>query len=576
MSVVIDHTKPLTLEDVAAVAERGERVELAEHTSEMLDERRRQVEDFVQSQDVPAYGFNRGFGHNVDQTVEREGLKDLQRNLILSHAVGQGDNTPDDVVRAAMLLRAVSLSQGHSGVRSVLPRTLVQMLNAGIVPLVPELGSVGASGDLAPLSHIAMAMIGEGEVRVDGRVMPAAKALRDVGIEPVELRMKEGLALNNGVQFMAGLAALACLRLKDLLRTAAVNTALTAQVMLAPDTYFRPDFHAVRPHPGAVRVADWIWRLMQDSPIRNSHKDFKVDGQVQDPYNIRCAAQVLGSCHDLISQAESALLVEINSATDNPILLPDADGLYTDIVSGGHFHGMPVAVQAYNLMQALSIMTSLSHTRSVRFVDPARNKGLGRDLKWPGLSGEERAVSSGMMMLEYASASMTNDIWGKAAPSHLFNISTNSGQEDHVSMGTALAVRLYDCLPEAASVLSIELAYVLQAVAVRRRLDAIPTEAELPEWVATELARLKERMNGTGRGVRFEATVTREYPLDDEEKKLSPVSEAIMHEIEQRELFPTVTRDRYLAEDVRRLSEHLLSGALARTAETIVRLDWDQ
>ncbi|WP_054651848.1 HAL/PAL/TAL family ammonia-lyase [Salidesulfovibrio brasiliensis] len=462
MTVVIDHRTELTLEQVAAVAQQKVRVQVAPETIDMLAERRAQVERFVSSQNVPAYGFNRGFGHNVDLAVDARHLEDLQRNLILSHAVGQGDHAPDEVVRAAMLLRAASLSRGNSGIRPVLVETLTAMLNADVIPLVPELGSVGASGDLAPLSHIAMAVMGEGDVRVNGETVHAAKAMQDGGIQPVLLEMKEGLALNNGVQFMAALSVLACQRLKDLLRAAAVNTSLTAQVMLAPDTYFRPDFHAVRPHPGAVRVADWIWRLMQDSPIRNSHKDFKVDGQVQDPYNIRCAAQVLGTCHDLVSQAEAALLVEINSATDNPIMLPNENGEYTDIVSGGHFHGMPVAVQAYNLMQALSIMTSLSHTRSVRFVDPARNKGLGRDLKWPGLSAGERAVSSGMMMLEYTSASLTNDIWGKAMPSHLFNISTNSGQEDHVSMGTTLAVRLYRTLPEAASVLAVELAYILQ------------------------------------------------------------------------------------------------------------------
>lgn len=574
MTVVIDHRTELTLEEVAAVAHQGARVEIAPETVSMLKDRREQVERFVSSQDVPAYGFNRGFGHNVDLAVDARNLHDLQRNLILSHAVGQGESAPPEVVRAAMLLRAASLSRGNSGIRPVLPQTLVAMLNAGIVPVVPELGSVGASGDLAPLSHIAMAVMGEGEVQTEQGRISAADAMRQADIEPVRLEMKEGLALNNGVQFMAALAALACQQLKDLLRAAAVNTSLTAQVMLAPDTYFRPDFHAVRPHPGAVRVADWIWKLMQDSPIRNSHKDFKVDGQVQDPYNIRCAAQVLGTCHDLVSQAEASLLVEINSATDNPILLPDENGEYTDIVSGGHFHGMPVAVQAYNLMQALSIMTSLSHTRSVRFVDPARNKGLGRDLKWPGLSAEERAVSSGMMMLEYTSASLTNDIWGKAMPSHLFNISTNSGQEDHVSMGTTLAVRLYRTLPEAASVLAIELAYILQAVAVRKRLDAIPTEVDLPEWVESELADLKKRMNGSGRGVRFDAAVIREYPLSDDQKALSPVCEKVMDDIAEKGLFPTVTEDRYLAEDLQRLAHHLLTGGVSESVQSSTPLPW--
>ena len=310
----------------------------------------------------------------------------------------------EEIVRTAMLLRANSLSRGYSGIRPELVEAILALLNAGITPLVPEYGSVGASGDLAPLSHIGLALLGRGEVFVGGERLPAGEALAGAGLAPLRLEMKEGLALNNGVQVMNALGLLACDRLKTLLKTAAVTSALTAQVMLAPDTYYRPDFHLVRPHPGALKVADWIWRIMQDSPIRMAHRDFKDDGQVQDPYNIRCAAQILGAAHDLISQAERTLIIEANSATDNPILLPDQSGQYIDVVSGGHFHGMPVAVQVYNLMQALGVIAGLAHQRSVRYVDPTRNKGLGRDLKWPGLSKDEKSVSSGMMMLEYASA----------------------------------------------------------------------------------------------------------------------------------------------------------------------------
>jgi len=549
-------------------------VKLAQASRDMLAERRTQIEAFVTSQDIPAYGFNRGFGHNVDVSVREELLSDLQKNLILSHAVGAGDPMDATVVRIAMLLRANSLSRGFSGVRPVLVERLLDLLNHGITPVVPELGSVGASGDLAPLSHIAMALMGEGDVLYHDQRLSAAEALKQAGLQPVELEMKEGLALNNGVQFMNALGLMACSRLKAMLKTAAVNSALVAQVMLAPDTYYRPDFHAVRPHPGARTVADWIWRIMQDSPIRNSHKDHKTDGQVQDPYNIRCAAQVLGACHDLISQAQDALLIEANSATDNPILLPDEDGEYTDIVSGGHFHGMPVAVQIYNLMQALSIMANLSHMRSVRFVDPVRNKGLGRDLKWPHLPGDDKSISSGMMMLEYTSASLTNDIWGHCMPSHLFNISTNSGQEDHVSMGTGLAVRLFKTLPKAAHVLAIELAYINQAIAIRKRLETIPTEARLPEWVGEELDNLKMRMNGHGEGVIFDACVTREHPLSDEEKRLSPVSEKLFETITEHNLFPVVRLDRYMAEDVKNLADFVGKGGVSDTVESMIPMNW--
>ncbi len=574
MTVIINHTEQLTLKDVMDVAD-GSQVKLARSTFDMLAERREQIERFVNTQDVPAYGFNRGFGHNVDLSVPDEHLCDLQRNLILSHAVGAGAPMDRKVVRITMLLRANSLSRGFSGVRPTLVQALLNMLNADITPVVPELGSVGASGDLAPLSHIAMAVMGEGDVFLGQKRIPASEALEKAGLEPVQFEMKEGLALNNGVQFMNALGLASCAKLKDLLRTAAVNSALVAQVMLAPDTYFRPDFHAVRPHAGALRVADWIWQLMQDSPIRAAHRDFKTDGQVQDPYNIRCAAQVLGTCHDLISTAENALLVEANSATDNPILLPGPDGEYTDIVSGGHFHGMPVAVQIYNLMQALSIMSNLAHMRSVRFVDPVRNKGLGRDLKWPDMAHEDKALSSGMMMLEYASASLTNDIWGQCMPSHLFNISTNSGQEDHVSMGTGLAVRLFKTLPRAAHVLAIELAYIHQAMAIRKRLSTIPTEATLPGWVQEDLEALKNRMNGHGHGVVFDATVTREHPLTDREKQLSPASEALFTKMEEEKLFPVVRTDRYMAEEVQQLARFVESGQVPAVVSALVPLPWE-
>lgn len=574
MNITLDHTTTLKLDEIIKVGIGKAKAVLANDTREMLASRRAEIESHIRDEEVPAYGFNRGFGHNVDLSVKAEQLSDLQENLIVSHAVGAGEPMDETVVRVTMLLRANSLSRGFSGVRPELVEAILDMLNAGITPVVPELGSVGASGDLAPLSHIALALIGRGTVTYEGETLPAETALKRANLAPFKLAMKEGLALTNGVQFMNAIGIMACHKLKTLLKTACVNTALAAQVMLAPDTYYRPDFHAVRPHPGAVRVADWVWTLMQDSPIRNAHRDFKTDGQVQDPYNIRCAAQVLGAAHDLITQAEASLLVEANSATDNPILLPDANGLYTDVVSGGHFHGMPVAVQVYNLMQAMGVIASLSHQRSVRFVDPMRNKGLGRDLKWPGLSDDDKSISSGMMMLEYASASLLNSLWGDAMPNHLFNISTNSGQEDHVSMGTGLAVRLLKALPKAAHIMSIELAYILQAIAIRKKLDTIPTEAELPEWVGEDLAGLKERMNGHGEGVVFDARVIREHPLTADEKRLSPACETLYATLREQKYFPVVERDRYMAEDVARLASAVAEGRVLEIVEESLPIEW--
>jgi len=574
MQITVDHRQELDLTTIIAAGDNRCRAGLHPATRALLADRRRQIEAVIIDQELPAYGFNRGFGHNVDLAVKEELLADLQENLIVSHAVGVGDPLPEAVVRIAMLLRANSLARGYSGIRPELVEALLALLNAGITPLVPALGSVGASGDLAPLSHIALALIGKGEVTVGGERLPAAAALARAGIEPLRLAMKEGLALNNGVQIMNAIGLLACARLQGLLKTAAVGTALTAQVMLAPDTYFRPDFHAVRPHPGARRVADWIWRLMQDSPIRMAHRDFKDDGQVQDPYNIRCAAQVLGAAHDLVSQAERTLLIEANSATDNPILLPDSAGRHVDVVSGGHFHGMPVAVQIYGLVQASGIIAGLAHQRSVRYVDPNRNKGLGRDLKWPGLSADDNSISSGLMMLEYASASLLNAIWGEAMPSHLFTIATNAGQEDHVSMGTGLAVRLLDSLDKVARVLAIELACTLQAITVRKMLTAIPTEAEMPDWVHAELAALKTRMDRHADGVVFEVGAIRELPLTEAQRRLSPVSERLYAALVADGAFAPVTRDRVLADDIAALAGRIMDGAIVAAVEQEMPLPW--
>jgi histidine ammonia-lyase len=383
------------------------------------------------------------------------------------------------------------------------------------------------------------------------------------------------------VQFMNAIGILACSRLKTLLLSAVINTSLVSQVMLAPDTYFRADFHALRPHPGAIRVAGWIWRLMENSPIRESHRPFEVDGQVQDPYNIRCAAQVLGTAYELLDKAEQTFLIEANAVTDNPILLPAGihapvanQKKYCDIISGGHFHGMPVAVQIFNLFQGLSIMTNLAHQRSARMVDESKNKGLGRDLKWPKLSPDEISVSSGMMMLEYSSAALVNDIWGSLTPSHLFNISTNSGQEDHVSMGTSLAVRLLKTIPKAAQVLAIELAYVCQAIAIRRILPVIPTYATLPADISRELDRIRKKLQKSVKGVIFEVSVQGEHPVSEAERHLSPVSEALYQVISERQLFPTVTADRFLADDLMHLARFIESGEMVKTVEREVKLEW--
>lgn len=575
------------LRDVLRVA-NGVKIRLDDAAKSVLATRRTQIESFVDQFDEPAYGFNRGFGHNVHLKVDQAGRDELQANLIRSHCCGVGEAAPRQVVRGAMYLRAVSLARGYSAVRPSVVEKLIELLNADIVPVVPRLGSVSASGDLAPLSHMALALLGEGEVFYRGEKLPAGKALATAEIAPLQLKMKEGLALNNGVQYSTAYGIWCLDGLDRLLKTAAIATALSAQVMLGADTPFREDLQQLRPHPGSLRVARWLFALMANSPMREAHRHFDVDGEIQDPYNLRCAPQILGACADLLERARCTFATEAASVTDNPIILKagaefgraqhDAKATqfvdqYVDIVSGGHFHGMPIAVDVYGLLQACAIMARLSNMRVVRYVDGQKNKGLGDDLKWGGNldyvakwdlikrwteeSGmalppdfqvhidnirkekdgieKEQAISSAMMIPEYVSAGLTNWIWGSCMPVHLFSLSTDAGQEDHVSMAANVVTRLHDTLPRLAEVLAIELAFAAQAAALRKQMRCIPSL--LHYW----------------------------HPLGLAETQLNAVGEAVLAAIES--LFPLVTRDRPLAGDISRLGEAVLQGQIVRTAE---------
>lgn len=557
-TILISNSKDLSMEDFSAVLD-GALVTLGRKSALMLDRRRKQIVSFVTNEDAPAYGFNRGFGHNVKLQVGKQGTAALQKNLILSHACGVGEPVPAEVVRGAMLLRAHSLARGYSGVRSRVVQQLLELLNAGITPVVPRLGSVSASGDLAPLSHIALGLIGVGKVQVSGRVVNAKTALDHAEIPPLELDMKEGLALNNGVQYTTSLGVIGLLQVERLLQTACIATALSTQVMLGADTPFRQDLQALRPHPGALQVSLWLRELMAGSPIRESHREYTVDGEVQDPYNIRCAAQILGAAADLVRHARGVLLREMNSVTDNPLILEATAengwdkrfggkylGQFVDVVSGGHFHGMPVATEIYGLLQAVAIMASLSNVRCARYVDESRNKGLGADLKWPGTTLDPefqqlQTTWSGMMIPEYVSAGLTNWIWGACMPSHLFSISTDAGQEDHVSMGANVALRVLDTLPRLAEVLAMELAFAAQAAAIRKEMDHIPSKAPAPDGGIA-----KER-----------------YAWREEDRVLSPACEAVLQEIAT--VFPTVTRDRYMAEELQALAAKILNGDFVET-----------
>lgn len=621
----IRHDGQYTLEDVLAVA-NGEPVTLNEATAKILAERREQVEDFITLTGEPAYGFNRGFGHNVDTPVlDDRLLADLQENLIRSHAAGVGDYAPREIVRATMFIRAVSLSRGYSGVRPLIVGTLVQMLNKGVVPCVPRFGSVGASGDLAPLAHICLVMIerrpGDDQdadeyawYQDSKDPLPAEQAMSNAGIRRIRLKEKEGLAFINGSTFSTALGALECLQMENLLKTAVVATAMSTQVMLGADTPFREDLHQLRPHPGSVTVAHWIWSLMEGSPMRDAHESYDIDGEIQDPYNIRCAAQILGACHELIREARRTLEIEITSTTDNPVILaltrkdvegrtdthgnPLEDswvGKYASIVSGGHFHGMPIAVRLFGLLEAAGIMARLSNMRCVRYVDKNRNKGLNDDLKWrdewqvDGVKHE--SVSSGMMIPEYVSASLTNHIWGACMPTHLFSLSTDAGQEDHTSMAAGLALRLWETLPRLAEVLAIELAFSVQAAEIRERSESIPSKVDpaalvrrtKPEKdeIRKRVQQQKDEFSHKVKTAVFvgkeETPMAKDTAIDcefvvrhrwqQEQRRMSKPCEALRERIRREDLFPPITRDRYMSRQLRKLADWVMQGEVVKIVE---------
>lgn len=571
--ITLAHDKLLSIDATMAVV-RGEKVSLARTTSKLLSERRKQTITALASSPSPAYGFNRGFGHNVDYSVPESDVELLQRNFMRSHACGVGPPAAREVVRATMLLRAQSLAKGHSAVRPEVIEMLLAFLNCNITPVVPTFGSVGASGDLAPLSHIGLALMGEGECFLANSSKPisSSKALAKHKLKPLALQMKEGLALSNGVQYSTACGVLACSALRSLLKSEALATALTAQLMLGSDQPFAEKLHALRPHRGAQVVARWIWDLMQDSPLRDSHRDYAVDAEVQDPYNLRCAAQILGTCYDLIEEAADTLSTEINSATDNPLILPDDEQQYTSIVSGGHFHGMPVAVKLYNLAQAATIMGSVANARCSRYIDGARNKGLGQDLAWPALSERERAISSSMMIPEYVSASLANVLLGLSNPSHLFSISTNAGQEDHVSMSAGLGVRLLEMLPRLSEVIAIELAYAGQAAAIRKKTRRIPSkhhptaESDVKRAVAKLESIVKRRVDMPK--LRPEIEIHLGVEVTASATRLSPACERVLKRLWQ--IFPPVTSDRPLSGQLQDLARAVEAGRFVRDAESLV------
>jgi histidine ammonia-lyase len=438
----------LTLEDVWDVAVHGGGATIAESAKSRMRAARELVES-VRGEHT--YGVNTGFGRFVSAHIPEELTEELQLRLLRSHACGVGEPYPDDVVRGAMLLRANALAKGYSGARVATVELLVECLNRGVLPVVPARGSVGASGDLAPLAHLALPLVGEGEALVEGSRLDGASALRRVGLEPTRLASKEGLSLVNGTQFMASMAALGAVRARRLAKTADVACALSLESLQGSRTSFAPAIHRSRPLKGQQESAANVWRLLEGSAIIESHR---WCDKVQDAYALRCAPQVHGASRDLLDYVDATVGVELNAATDNPLVLVDEG----EIVSAGNFHGQPLAFALDVLAMATAELASISERRTERLVNPTLSEGL------PPFLVEEGGLNSGFMIPQYVAAALVSENKVLSHPASVDSIPTSAGQEDHVSMGNAAGLKALRVLDNVERTLAIELLAGAQAV----------------------------------------------------------------------------------------------------------------
>ncbi|MET0322311.1 MAG: histidine ammonia-lyase [Duganella sp.] len=456
------HPGALTLADLRAVWNEAAPLALAAEAFPVIEASAAAVQAIVAKGDA-AYGINTGFGLLAKTRIPDDQLEQLQRNLILSHSVGTGELLSDAACRLIMLMKIGSLARGYSGVRPLIVDTLIALYNAGIMPAIPAKGSVGASGDLAPLSHMTLAMLGVGQVRMNGALMDAAEALRAAGIAPVVLAAKEGLALINGTQVSTALALHGLFMAERLLEAGFVSGALSLDAAKGSDAPFDARVHEVRGQPGQIAAAAIYRQLVADSAIRASH--LVGDERVQDPYCLRCQPQVMGACWDIINNAARTLLIEANAVTDNPLLFQD--GERSVVVSGGNFHAEPVAFAADTLALAIAEIGSISERRIALLID-ATLSGL------PPFLVPEPGLNSGFMIAHVTAAALASENKSLAHPGSVDTIPTSANQEDHVSMATYAARRLDDMAHNTAVIIGIELMAAAQGIDFHRPLTTAP------------------------------------------------------------------------------------------------------
>lgn len=466
--------------DVIDVARRRATVVLGERARSSMLQARSLVEGVVLRNEV-VYGVTTGFGAMATTTIPPEQVEDLQYRLLRSHAAGVGEPLDDEVVRVMLLLRARTLSQGYSGVRPIVVERLLDLLNNDALPVVPRFGSVGASGDLAPFAHLALPLVGEGRLKWRGEDAPASEILPRVGIEPLALSAKEGLSLLNGTEGMLAIGILALDMAETLVDTADAACALSVEALLATSTPFEERIHALRPHPGQSASARRILGFIDGSEIVASHAD-DMTHAVQDAYSLRCAPQVHGAVRDVLADAAAVFDRELGSVVDNPIVFP-SDG---DVVSGGNFHGQPLAFALDFLAMAVTELASISERRTDRMLDPGRSSGLTPFLATsPGLD-------SGMMLAQYTAAALVAECRVLSNPASIDSIPTSGLQEDHVSMGFGAGNKLLSVLDLARRVLAIELMCGAQGVDQRAPLSPAPGTDEIRQIIRSKVPPLVE------------------------------------------------------------------------------------
>jgi histidine ammonia-lyase len=485
----------LTVSDVEAAA-RHDAVARLDDAARTRMQAARDVIDALVTEGAVVYGVTTGFGDLATTFIEPSQAGRLQENLLMSHAAGVGRPFPREVVRAMLLLRANTLALGYSGCRPLLVDRLLEFLNAGIHPVVPEQGSLGASGDLAPLAHLALPIIGRGEVEWGGQVLAAADALRQADLEPLTLEAKEGLALLNGTQMMGAIGALFLADAARLVRTASVAAAMSVEALLGTDVAFSAAYQQARPHPGQMVVATELRHLLRDSGIQRSHH--ASAHKVQDPYSLRCVPQVHGAVRDALDQLQRVLDIELNSATDNPLVF-SAGGVADErtvatgggrVISGGNFHGEPVALALDYAKLAIAELGSISERRTALLVDPRLNGGL------PPFLAPSSGVDSGMMIYQYTAAALVSEHKVLAHPASADSIPTSANQEDHVSMGSIAARHARAIVEGVERIVGIELIVAAQALDLRATTLAADGGAavEPGAGVAEAHLRIRERI----------------------------------------------------------------------------------